>query len=159
MYHIRPITKEDNPFIAQLIRQALLEFGIDWPGTVYTDPTTDDLYSLFQTPESAYFLAEQEGVILGGCGVFPTAGLPSGCAELVKFYVAKEARGMGVGRGLMDEVVKTAKAFGYQQLYLESMPELEKAVSIYINAGFTHLDAPMGNSGHFACNIWMLKEL
>jgi putative acetyltransferase len=159
MYHIRPLAKEDNVAIAKLIRTSLFEFGIDWPGTVYTDPTTDDLFALFQTPQSAYFIATQDGVIVGGCGVFPTPGLPNGCAELVKFYVAKEARGLGVGRGLMDKVIETTKALGYQQLYLESMPELEKAVSIYINAGFTHLNAPMGNSGHYACNVWMLKEL
>ncbi len=90
---IRPIHPSDNEPLATLIRQVFREFKIDKPGTVYTDPTTDSLYELFQQPGSAYFVAEENGAIIGGCGVYPTNGLPEGCAELVKFYLAAEARG------------------------------------------------------------------
>ena len=52
-----------------------------------------------------------------------------------------------------------AKENGYTQVYLESMPELSKAVSIYENVGFEKLNQAMGNSGHSGCDIWMLKKL
>jgi len=52
-----------------------------------------------------------------------------------------------------------AKANGYDQVYLESMPELSKAVSIYENVGFEKLNQALGNSGHCGCDIWMLKKL
>lgn len=129
------------------------------PGTVYTDPTTDKLFELFQTEKSAYWVAEQNGELLGGCGIFPTAGLPEGCAELVKFYLSPHARGEGIGRLLMQVSNNTARSLGYKQLYLESFPQLESAVSIYLKQGFEYLDAPLGNSGHHACTIWMAKEL
>lgn len=156
---IRPIKKTDNHNIAELIRTVFREFKIDKPGTVYTDPTTDDLFSLFQTPRSAYWIAEENGIILGGCGIFPTKGLPEGCAELVKLYVSSDARGKGIGNMLMQRSIESAKELGYKQLYLESFPELNKAVSMYIKSGFYYLTAPLGNSGHFACNLWMLKDL
>jgi putative acetyltransferase len=156
---IRPIKKTDNHNIAELIRTVFREFKIDKPGTVYTDPTTDDLFSLFQTPHSAYWIAEENGIILGGCGIFPTKGLPEGCVELVKLYVSSDARGKGIGNMLMQRSIESAKELGYKQLYLESLPELNKAVSMYIKSGFYYLTAPLGNSGHFACNLWMLKEL
>ena len=156
---IRRIQPSDNQPLADLIRQVFREFKIDRPGTVYTDPTTDALYELFQQPASAYFVAEANGVIVGGCGVYPTEGLPDGCAELVKFYLSADARGMGTGNRLMEQSINTARELGYKQLYLESFPELAKAVSMYERAGFKPLSQAMGNSGHYACNIWMLKEL
>jgi putative acetyltransferase len=96
---------------------------------------------------------------VGGCGIYPTEGLPTGCAELVKLYVAASARGKGIGKLLMEKSMEAAKALGYTQLYLESLPELNKAVHLYEKTGFKHLCEPMGASGHFACNLWMLKDL
>lgn len=156
---LRQIEPADNKPLAELIREVFREFGIDRPGTVYTDPTTDQLYELFQNEDAIYWVAEENGVLLGGCGIYPTAGLPDGCAELVKFYLSPESRGAGIGKLLMQVNINSARSLGYKQLYLESFPELESAVRIYETAGFEHLDGPLGNSGHYACNVWMLKEL
>jgi putative acetyltransferase len=155
----RIIDEKDNREIADLIRSVFREFKIDRPGTVYFDPTTDDLYSLFNSPGSIYWIAEKEGRIIGGCGVYPTPGLPSGYAELVKLYLAPSERGKGTGRQLLEKSINSAKKLGYSYLYLESLPELNKAISIYERAGFKFIPGPMGNSGHFGCDIWMIKEL
>ena len=156
---IRAIEQKDNPVLAELIRSVFREFKIDRPGTVYTDAATDNLYELFATPKSKYWVAEEEGKILGGCGIYPTKELPEGCAELVKFYLSVESRGKGIGKQLMEMNFGSAGDFGYKQLYLESFPELGKAVGMYKKAGFSHIDHPLGNSGHYACNIWMIKIL
>jgi putative acetyltransferase len=145
--------------LAKVIRGALTEFGANKPGTVDFDPTTDALYELFRTPGSYYYVATIDQQVVGGCGIFPTDNLPKGTCELVKLYLAKEARGTGLGKQLMEESMCWAKANGYTQVYLESMPELAKAVSIYEKVGFKSLDGPLGNSGHCGCDIWMLKEL
>ena len=71
----RRLEKGDNPVIAALIRTILEEFHIDRPGTAYTDPTTDDLFSLFSEPRSVYYVAQKDGSIVGGCGIYPTEGL------------------------------------------------------------------------------------
>jgi putative acetyltransferase len=82
---VRKIKKEDNEELAALIRQVFREYGVARPGTVYTDPATDHLYELFLTKGSSYFIAEDNGSIAGGCGIFPTTGLDEGCAELVNY--------------------------------------------------------------------------
>ncbi len=156
---LRQIEEKDNAALAKLIRKVFREFKIDMPGTVYTDPTTDKLFELFQTEKSAYWVAEENGKLLGGCGIYPTEGLPEGYAELVKYYLAAEARGEGIGKLLMQVSLNTARSFGYDQLYLESFPQLEGAVSIYTKQGFEYLDGPLGNSGHHTCTIWMEKKL
>jgi putative acetyltransferase len=156
---LRKLEEKDNKEIAELIRSVFREFRIDKPGTVYYDPTTDDLYSLFKKPGSIYWIAEENGKIIGGCGIYSTPGLPVGCAELVKLYLMPEQRGKGIGRMLMERSFESAREFGYSQVYLESMPELNKAIDIYEKAGFKFIPARMGNSGHFCCDIWMLKDL
>lgn len=156
---LRNIEERDNKEIAEVIRSVFREFKIDRPGTVYFDSATDDLYSLFKKPGSVYWVAEENGKIIGGCGLYTTPGLPEDCAELVKLYLLQGERGKGIGRMLMEKTFESARDFGYRQLYLESMPELSKAIGIYEKAGFHFIPQRMGNSGHFNCDIWMLKEL
>lgn len=157
---IRPIEPTDNRELANIIRTALAEFGANKPGTVYFDPTTDNLYELFRQEGSAYFVAVSDsGALLGGCGIFPTEGLPAGCCELVKMYLSKAARGQGLGRQLIDIALEKARSLGYRQVYLETMPELRQAVSVYEKFGFDYLPGPLGNSGHFGCDVWMLRDL
>lgn len=155
----RPIEEKDNKEIAEVIRNVFREFKIHTPGTVFFDPTTDDLYRLFRKHGSEYWIAEEDGVIIGGCGVFPTEGLPEGCAELVKFYLSTSQRGKGTGRLLMEKTFESARSLGYRMLYLESLPELSRAISLYEKAGFKFVTGPMGKSGHFGCKIWMIKDL
>lgn len=156
---LRNIEKRDNKEIADLIRTIFREFNIARPGTVYYDPATDSLYELFRTPGSIYWIAEEDGKMIGGCGIFPTTGLPEGCTELVKLYLVSSKRGKGTGRMLLEKSLESAKQFGYKQIYLESLPELVKALSLYEKAGFNLLPAALGKSGHSSCNIWMLKDL
>ena len=157
---IRPIEQKDNIDIAKVIRGALEEFGANKPGTVYFDPTTDALFELFNnTSGSYYYIATIDNNVVGGAGIFPTENLPNGTCELVKLYLHKDARGTGLGKQLLNTAMRWAKENGYTQVYLESMPELSKAVTIYENVGFKRIHQPLGNSGHCGCDIWMVKNL
>lgn len=159
MISIERIEQEDNQAIAVLIREVLTEFGANKPGTVFTDPTTDNLHLLFQTPKAHYFIAKDNGIVVGGCGIYPTKGLPKECVELVKLYVSKSHRSIGLGKQLMERSINAAISEGYRELYLETLPELHVAVGLYEHLGFEYLDHPYGDSGHFACDLWMRKNL
>ena len=159
MITIRDLRKEDNPFLAKIVRDTLAEFGANHPGTVFYDPTTDALFEVFQTPGSRYFLAEINGDMVGGGGIYPTAGLDADTCELVKMYLLPQGRGHGLGRLLIEKCIEAAKEMGYRRIYLETMPELKQALKVYEKFGFKYLNGPMGNSGHTGCAIWMLKEL
>lgn len=156
---LRPIQQKDNTHLANIIREVLTQFGANKPGTVFTDPTTDALYELFQTPKSHYLVAELDGKLVGGCGIFPTHGLPNGCTEIVKLYLSENARGKGIGKRLIEAIFQLAKTENYTEVYLETLPELHIAVGLYEHMGFNYLNQPYGNSGHFACDLWMSKQL
>jgi putative acetyltransferase len=156
---IRPIQATDNAEIARIIKSVLTEFGANKPGTVFTDPTTDQLFELFQTPNSSYFIALENDKMIGGCGIFPTKGLPAGCVELVKLYITAEWRGKGIGYQLMQKCIAHAQALNFKEIYLETLPELHIAVGLYENMGFQYLEQPYGDSGHFACDLWLSKKI
>lgn len=157
---IRKNQPEDNTRLAQIIRAIFIEFDAPQQGTVYSDPTTDDLFSLFQqTPKSVLWVAESDGEVLGCCGLLPIAGIGDEYVELVKFYLSPEARGKGVGKALMQKTIDSAKELGYKGVYLESLPHFATAVKMYEKDGFQRLKAPIGNSIHGTCDVWMAKKL
>ena len=156
---IRKIIAEDDAELAQIIRSCLQEFGAAKPGTVFFDATTDHLHKVFQTKLSAYFVVEIENKIVGGAGFFPTEGLPQKTCELVKMYLVKSTRGKGIGKLLLEKCIHEAKETGFNKMYIETMPELVKAIPMYEKYGFKYIDKPLGNSGHTGCDIWMLKDL
>lgn len=159
MITIRSLRKEDNPQLAKIVKDTLAEFGANHPNTVYYDPTTDTLFEVFQAAGSKYFLAEIDGEMVGGGGIYPTDGLPRDTCELVKMYLLPKARGHGLGRILIEKCISAAAENGFKKIYLETMPELKQALHVYEKFGFKYLNGPMGNSGHTGCSLWMLKEL
>ncbi len=157
--NIKQVRKEDNYILAKIIRDALTEFKANKPGTVFYDDTTDNLFDVFQQNKSGYFVALFNNEVTGGCGIYPTEGLPADTCELVKLYLIPAVRGKGFGKLLMELCIDEARKQGYKKMYLETMPELTSAIPLYKKFGFTYLNSAMGNSGHNGCTIWMIKEL
>ena len=155
----RNIKPSDNIALANIIRNGIETFNLPTIGTAHSDPTTDYLFQLFTAPNSYYVVLELDGEIMGGCGIYPTEGLPDKYAELVRFFLNKKAQGFGYGKILLQKCEELAKQFGYTHLYLESFPEMKAAIHLYEKFNFLNLDKPLGNTGHFSCNVYMLKVL
>ena len=60
---------------------------------------------------------------------------------------------------LLIKTISSAKELGYNQLYLECLPNFTTAIAIYTKQGFREVKERMGNSGHSSCNVWMTKDL
>ena len=156
---IRPIQISDNPKLSKIIKAVFEEFDAPTEGTVYVDPTTDNLFGLFKAERSACFVGEIDGQVMGACGIYPTTGLDNDTCELVKFYLHKKARGLGLGKHLMEQCEISAKELGYKKIYLESFPEFGKAVGMYEKAGYRNIETALGITGHFGCSIFMIKDI
>jgi putative acetyltransferase len=159
LLEVRPIQPADDDAICHVIKSVFEEHGINRPGTAYFDESLNCMSTAFDVDKAAYFVGLVDDVIVGGAGIYPTAGLPPGTCELVKMYLLPQTRGLGLGRLLIEKCMHFARLQGYTQIYLETMPELKKAVSIYEKLGFSSLTSPLGNTGHYSCSIYMLKHL
>lgn len=156
---IRKIEKKDNEAVAQLIRDVFDELNIPKVGTAYADPYLDLMFEEYQKPKSVYFVVESNGKIIGGAGVAQLESEAETICELQKMYFLPETRGLGIGSKMMDLCLQSAKDFGYEKSYLETMPFMHSAQKLYKKVGFEYIAAPMGSTCHTSCPVWMLKEL
>ncbi len=158
-YKIREIQPKDNQQIAGVVREVLVEMGVPKVGTAYEDKALDDMYSCYLPERKKYFVVEESGKIIGGAGIAPLTGLEEEVCELQKMYFLNEARGRGIGAEMMKICIKYAKSKGFNQCYLETLPYMENARKLYGRSGFKSLEKPLGNTGHYNCTMWMIKEL
>ena len=156
---IRPIAKKDNAAIATVIRNVLVEFGVPKVGTAYADANLDGLYETYQDDKKVYFVLEIDGTICGGAGIQQLQGTTENICELQKMYFAPEVRGKGFGKMMITRCLQQAKVFGFAQCYLETTPYMHDARKLYEKSGFYYIDKPIGNTGHYSCHTWMLKDL
>jgi putative acetyltransferase len=153
------MTAADNAPLAALIRTILMEVGAPKVGTAYGDPTLDTLYEVYDQPQSGYFVILNDKQLIGGAGIAPLEGGESSICELQKMYLLEKFRGKGLGAQLMVKCLDFARQQGFEQCYLETLPYMKDAQNLYKKAGFKYLDTPLGRTGHYSCDIWMLKDL
>lgn len=156
---IREIEPQDNAQLEQVIRACFHEFKIPLKGTAYADAETPKMYESYQNKKDVYFVIENNDEVLGGGGVKPLKDFEIEVCEIQKMYFSPKIRGIGCGKLLFEKCMKAAKALGYKQCYLESAPQLKAAIHIYESFGFKHLDGALGNTGHYSCGVWMIKDL
>ena len=156
---IREITADDDEQIAKVIRSVLIEFGVPKVGTAYEDKALDCMTETYNKPTSIYFVLDKEGEVIGGAGIAHLDNFDGNVCELQKMYFLPEARGLGLGKLMIEKCLAKAKELGFESCYLETLPYMKAATKLYGTMGFTSLEKPLGNTGHYSCNVWMLKKL
>ncbi len=156
---IREIRKSDDAQIAEVIRSVLIEFGVPKVGTAYEDEALDKMTETYNKENASYFVIDANGIIIGGAGVAQLDNYEGNICELQKMYFLPEARGVGLGAKMMAACLEQAKQFGFEKCYLETMPYMDDARKLYKKVGFKMLEKPMGNTGHYSCNVWMINDL
>ena len=156
---IREITTSDDKQIASVIRSVLVEFGVPKVGTAYADKALDIMTETYNKERATYFVIDNNGKIIGGAGIAQLDNFTGNVCELQKMYFLPEARGVGLGFKMMTACLEKAKSYGFEKCYLETMPYMDDARKLYKKVGFKKLEKPMGDTGHFSCNVWMIKSI
>ena len=92
----------------------------------------NDFLTMIEADYAHYFVAEEDGEIAGYCGVRNMAGE----GEISNVAVAKKFRRRGIGRKLMEYMLKEAPSFGIGDLTLEVRVSNAPAISLYESLGF-----------------------
>jgi DNA-binding MarR family transcriptional regulator/GNAT superfamily N-acetyltransferase len=105
-------------------------------------------------PSGAFLVAYLDGRPVGcGCVKHPGAGLP---AEIKRMWVDSSARGLGLGRRLLEELEGRARAAGASAARLETNDVLVEALGMYRSAGY--VEVPAFNDEPFG-DHWFEKRL
>ena len=109
-------------------------------------------------------LAFVEGKHVGNCSLMslaPYKRYQHRCEVAIALY--KEYWGLGIGKAMLETVLKVAASLGYEQAELEVVAENESAISLYEKLGFkkygTFPDNMKYPDGSYRDAYWMMKKL
>jgi ribosomal protein S18 acetylase RimI-like enzyme len=132
---IRPAGPGDAEAIARVLEAGFAPLRGHYTPAAYaaTVPPPDAIRARF--PAARAWLAELHGEAVGTVTVRPA---PAG-AYIQSMAVVPAARGLGVGRRLLEEAVRSARSQGAGRAYLSTAPFLAAAIGLYRSFGFVHV--------------------
>lgn len=117
------------------------------------DPGLGPHGTVFQVAGGCFLVARRGEEILGCVGLVPER---AGTAEVKRLWVARAARGTGLGTRLMAAVEQQARDAGFTRLVLDTNGVLVEAVAFYHRAGWTAV--PRYNDNPYAQH-WFARNL
>lgn len=117
----RKMRAEDVPFISRLEEET---FSMPW--------SADSFLQMIEREDTAYFVAEENGRLLGGCGLLLIAGE----GNITNVVVSPGARRRGVATGLLTYLISEGDRAGLTAYTLEVRVSNAAAIGLYEKLGF-----------------------
>jgi GNAT superfamily N-acetyltransferase/DNA-binding MarR family transcriptional regulator len=105
-------------------------------------------------PPAGAFLIARVGGEPAGCGALKTYG--PGVGEIMRMWVDRAQRGLGIGARLLDALEERAVALGHHTVRLYTNRSLDEAKAMYRSRGYEEI--PRYNDDPYA-NHWFEKRL
>lgn len=118
---IRELTAADAPAVSKIEEET---FSMPW--------SVQDFLEMVEADYAYYYVAEAEGEIAGSCGIRNIVGE----GEITNVVVAQKYRGQGIGRALMEYMLKEAPSHGIGDCTLEVRVSNTPAIKLYESLGF-----------------------
>ncbi len=101
---------------------------------IFSEPWTERGFEYaIDVSENVFLVAESpDGRITGYCGLYALADE----GEIVSVAVVESLRGKGIGRAMMEELLRLAVRQGVERIFLEVRASNEAAISLYRREGF-----------------------
>jgi putative acetyltransferase len=144
---------EDLDQVRSLLRAYAGEWGESIAEALCLQGFESELASLpgrYAPPAGRLLLARDDARPIGCVGL---RDLGDDICEMKRLYVAPDCRGLGVGRGLVGEVIRWARLAGYARMRLDSTPEMAAALSLYRSFGFLEIARYHEDSVHGAAYL------
>lgn len=113
-----------------------------------------DLETL-ETSTVSFFVARHEGAIVGCCALVEAG---DGTGEIKRMFVDSRARGLKIGRRLLERVEVQARDLGLAAIRLETGIHQPEAIGLYRSAGYVDIE-PFGSYLPDPLSLFMEKPL
>lgn len=112
----------------------------------------------YSPPTGELLLAKGiDGRALGCAALRPLPGSDGRCCELKRLYTLPSARGLGLGRALVVELLSVAVRLGYVECKLDTLPRMATAIKLYASVGFQECEAyystPLEETVFLSCDL------
>jgi len=132
-FRLREAAADDGAAIRAVVVAVMNEYGLssDLEGN---DADLRDLVASYRDRGGSFrVVVSTEGVIVGCGGLYP---IDNREAEIRRMYLLPEARGVGIGRELLEELISVASERRFERVVLETASVLKEAISLYRKRGF-----------------------
>jgi GNAT superfamily N-acetyltransferase len=123
--------------LADAVRDLFLQYGESLGFNTCFGGLDQELAMLpgdYAPPRGCLLLAQEGGTAAGCAGVRP---LDDASCEMKRLFVRPQYRGQGLGRRLAETAITRAGAAGYLQIFLDTLPTMREARTLYAALGFT----------------------
>jgi len=133
-----------EPVDSEVSRMLLSEYfdarAASFPSRTYTRSSPDA--AMFTAPAGVFVVAADEDHPVGCGGIRRLLAQDDATRYEVKhLYLRPETRGRGWGRALMEDLERRARAFGADELVLDTHHTLDAAAGLYAATGFSAIPA------------------
>ena len=106
-------------------------------------------------PEGDFLVIERlSSQELLGCGGLKR--LSAGRVEIKRMWISHDARGMGLGRRLLEALEERARELGASEVVLDTNAVLLEAAALYRSSGYEEI-APYNDNPY--ASLWLRKSL
>jgi DNA-binding MarR family transcriptional regulator/GNAT superfamily N-acetyltransferase len=146
---VDPSYTDARSCLAEYFAELGTRFDTGFDPTLSTAPTVDE----FRRPAGLFLVARLRSEPVGCAALKLPLERPS---EIKRMWVARSARGLGVGRRLLGVLERCAADAGARTIRLETNQTLTEAISLYRSAGYRDVD-PFNDELY--AHHWFEKDL
>lgn len=97
---------------------------------------------MYAAPCGVIYIATVDGEDIGVGALRPVSDMR---CEMKRVYVRESARGLGIGKRIIDMLIARGEGAGYTSMVLDTLPKLKTAQAIYLALGFRKIPAYYNN--------------